>query len=174
MVLHLAKFKTMRTITTLLLAVLTLVSCSGIDSLKYHDAIYTAHEDLLKQYERLDKSFNAQTGKPEGAAVLQQEMASFSAHTDSLITKVNGMEKLDDDFFKTAFVNFATELKGMVNTDYKNLSAIVTLKEEAMTEATKAQEQATIQAINAKLEALNTSFLKQQEVFAKKYDITLH
>lgn len=163
----------MRTITALLLAAICLVSCSGIDSLKYHDEIYNAHEDLLKQYEKLDKTFNAQTGKPEGAGLLQKEITAFTTHTDSLITKVKGIEKLDDDFFKTAFISFATDLKGIVNTDFKNLTALTTVKPEEFTDAMELQEQATVEAINKKLDALNTSFLKQQEVFAKKYDLTL-
>lgn len=160
-------------IAAFLVAAIAFTSCSGIDSLKYHDEIYNAHEELLKQYEKLDKTFNTQTGNPEGSAVLQKEITSFSAHTDSVLAKVKGMEKLDDDFFKNAFVNFATDLKRIVNTDYKNLSALTTVKEDEFTEVMEAQEQATVQAINKKLEALNTSFLKQQEVFAKKYEITL-
>ncbi|ANE51843.1 LIC11966 family surface protein [Flavisolibacter tropicus] len=163
----------MKTITAFLLALVALVSCSGINSLKYHDEIYNAHEDLLKHYDKLDKTFNDQTGKPEGAAVLQKEITSFSTHTDSLIGKVKGIEKLDDDFFKTAFVSFATEMKGIVNTDYKSLTALITVKHEDFTEAMETQEAATIEAIKKKLEALNDVFLKQQEVFAKRYDITL-
>ena len=128
----------------------------------------------MKNCEQFDKTFNEQIGKPEGVGIIEKQMAAFSMHTDSLITKVQGIEKLDDDAFKAAFVTYANGVKGVVNTDYKAMTPLVTVKDEDFTEEMQTKADATIDAINKKLKGLDDVFEKEQVEFAKKYNIILH
>lgn len=165
---------TMRKLMTLLFLSAVLVSCSSIDSSKYHYEIQAAHKGLLENYEQFYKTFNEQTGKPEATGIIEEQIAAFSVHTDSLITKIQGIEKLEDDAFKAAFVTYANGIKGIVNTEYKARMPFQTVKDEDFTKEMQTQEAAIINTTNKKLDGLDEMFRKKQKEFAKKYNIILY
>ncbi len=164
----------MKKLTTLLFTstILFLISC-GVDPLKYHDQIETAHEKLIQEQEKLEKVLNEATGKPDQKAVAVKQLDAFKTRINGLIDTVQKVEKLDDDAFKNAFIAYAKEMLQIANNEYKQAIEIGTLSDEQMTEEKEKKEQELIETINKKFQQLDNDLQKSQGEFAAKHNITL-